>query len=121
MLDAIVCLQIYWFDADSGRLPDGARFRLHGVDAPETRSPNSPNGAKCESERDLGYLAKEAMVSATRDKDVLITYHWGWDSFGRMVVDIAADGVNPAYSLIEQGHLKPWDYDGGQPKPDWCE
>ena len=39
---------IYWSDADSGHIrgiPDPIHFRLHDVDAPETRSPNQRGGA----------------------------------------------------------------------------
>ena len=43
---------VYWSDGDSGRLPDGTKFRLHGVDAPETRSLKQIGGAECESERE---------------------------------------------------------------------
>ena len=42
---------IYWSDADSGHIrgiPEPIHFRLHDVDAPETRSPNQRGGAMCE-------------------------------------------------------------------------
>ena len=59
---------VYWSDGDSGRLSDGTKFRLHGVDAPETGSMKQRGGAKCEAERELGYDAKAAAVELTRGR-----------------------------------------------------
>lgn len=111
---------VYWSDGDSGRLPDGTKFRLHGVDAPETRSLKQRGGAKCESERDLGYLAKANAVELTRNKEILVTRDYGRDRYGRLVVDLEVDGFDVAVSLIASGSHKSWDYDGGDRKPDWC-
>ena len=111
---------VYWSDGDSGRLPDGTKFRLHGVDAPETGSLKQRGGAKCESERDKGYIAKQNAVELTRGKEVLITRDYGRDRYGRLVVDLEIEGFDVAVSLIASGSHKSWDYDGRQPKPDWC-
>lgn len=111
---------IYWSDGDSGRLPDGTRFRLHGVDAPETGSLLQRGGAECEAEREIGYLAKEAAVELTRGKTITITRDYGPDRYKRLVIDLAIDGEDLAGRLIAAGTHKVWDYDGGAPKPDWC-
>lgn len=111
---------IYWSDGDSGRLPDGTKFRLHGIDAPETRSMKQIGGADCESERELGYVAKETVVDMTRGKTVTVTHDYGPDRYERQVVDISIEGEDLATALIAAGTHQAWDYDGGDPKPDWC-
>ena len=111
---------VYWSDGDSGRLPDGTKFRLHDVDSPETGSMKQRGGAKCESERIQGYEAKEAAVELTRGKAVKVAHAYGPDRYGRQVVDLEIDGMDVALSLIAAGTHKAWDYDGGDRKPDWC-
>ncbi|MEZ5997389.1 MAG: thermonuclease family protein [Hyphomonas sp.] len=110
----------YWSDGDSGRLADGTKFRLHGIDAPETGSMKQRGGAKCESERALGYEAKETVLSLTRGRDLAVTRDYGRDQYRRLVVDLSVDGEDLATLLIAAGHHAVWDYDGGAPKPDWC-
>ncbi|MEZ5945421.1 MAG: thermonuclease family protein [Hyphomonas sp.] len=110
----------YWSDGDSGRLADGTKFRLHDVDAPETGSMNQRGGAKCEAERELGYRAKETVLSLTRGKDLAVTADYGRDRYRRLVVDLSVDGQDLATLLIAAGSHAAWDYDGGAPKPDWC-
>jgi endonuclease YncB( thermonuclease family) len=111
---------VYWSDGDSGRLPDGTKFRLHDVDSPETGSMRQRGGAKCESERIQGYEAKEAAVELTRGKAVKVAHAYGPDRYGRQVVDLEIDGMDVALTLITEGTHKAWDYDGGDRKPDWC-
>lgn len=111
---------VYWSDGDSGRLPDGTRFRLHDVDSPETGSMKQRGGASCESERIQGYEAKEASVELTRGKAVKVAHAYGLDRYGRQVVDLEIDGIDVALTLIAEGTHKAWDYDGGDRKPDWC-
>ncbi|CAB4140882.1 COG1525 Micrococcal nuclease (thermonuclease) homologs [uncultured Caudovirales phage] len=110
---------VTWSDADSGTLiGDKQRilFRLHDIDAPETWSRN----AKCEREIELGYLAKEAAVKLTTGADLDITAAYGFDHFARLVIDLSAGGKDVGKSLIASGHVRTWDYDGGQAKPLWC-
>ena len=111
--------QIYWSDGDSGRF-QGKKFRLHGVDAPETGGVGSYGGAKCEYERELGYAAKEDVVEFTRGKLVQVYRDYGEDRYGRLVVDLSVNGQDLAMQMINRGVLKRWDYDGGEPKPNWC-
>jgi endonuclease YncB( thermonuclease family) len=111
---------IYWSDGDSGRLPDGTRFRLHGVDAPETGSLGRRGGAKCESERELGYTAKAQAVTLTRGAAITVMRDYGKDRYGRTVVDIAIDGADVGAALLAAGTHQAWNYDARKPKPDWC-
>jgi endonuclease YncB( thermonuclease family) len=111
---------VYWSDGDSGRLSDGTRFRLHGIDAPETGPMGRRGGAKCEAERALGYEAKAAALEITRGRDVTILEDRGSDRYGRAVLRLAVDGTDLNGLLIAAGTHQVWDYDRRQPKPDWC-
>ena len=111
---------VYWSDGDSGRLSDGTKFRLHGIDAPETGSMNQRGGAKCESERELGYEAKAVAVELTRGRSVVVSEILSRDRYGRNVVTLSLDGSDVGDLLIAAGTHQVWDYDGRQPKPLWC-
>ena len=113
-------LTVYWSDGDSGRLSDGTKFRLHGIDSPETGSMKQRGGAKCESERALGFEAKEAALELTRGKEVTISEMRGTDRYERTVVRLELDGKDLAALLVAGGTHKTWDYDGREKKPDWC-
>jgi endonuclease YncB( thermonuclease family) len=115
-----VPLTIYWSDGDSGRLSDGTKFRLHGIDSPETGSLKQRGGAKCESERELGFEAKEAALELTRGKQVTISEMRGTDRYERTVVRLELDGEDLAALLVDGGTHRTWDYDGREKKPDWC-
>ena len=113
---------IYWSDGDSGRLGK-LKFRLANVDAPETGSMNQRGGAKCEHERELGYEAKAYIVGFTKDKTIRIVRDYGEDRYGRLVVDLEADGNDVGKMGVEAGHLKDWLHIKGRAqysKPDWC-
>ena len=114
--------KIYWSDADSGRLGD-LKFRIANKDAPETGSLKQRGGAKCEAERELGYEAKAYMVGFTKGKVIRITRDYGEDRYGRLVVDLSADGEDVGNAGVETGHLRDWPHKKGRaltPKPDWC-
>lgn len=115
-----ISLTVYWSDGDSGRLSDGTKFRLHGIDSPETGSLKQRGGAKCESERALGFEAKEAALELTRGKQVTISEMRGTDRYERRVVRLELDGKDLAALLVAGGTHRTWDYDGGDKKPDWC-
>lgn len=115
-----VPLTVYWSDGDSGRLSDGTKFRLHGIDSPETGSMKQRGGAKCESERVLGFEAKEAALELTRGRAVTISETRGTDRYERTVVRLEIDGKDVAALLVAGGTHKTWDYDGREKKPDWC-
>nr|WP_321360437.1 thermonuclease family protein [uncultured Hyphomonas sp.] len=111
---------VYWSDGDSGRLADGTKFRLHGVDAPETGPLDWASGAKCERERELGYQAKAEVRALTRNRALTVSHDYGPDRYGRRVVDLSLDGQDLAARLVAGGTHKVWDYDGGAAKPEWC-
>ena len=113
---------IYWSDGDSGRLGK-LKFRLANIDAPETGSMKQRGGAKCEYERELGYEAKAYIVEFTKDKTVSIVRDYGEDRYGRLVVDLEADGLDVAKAGVSAGHLRDWPHIRGRaqsPKPNWC-
>ncbi|ABI77333.1 putative nuclease [Hyphomonas neptunium ATCC 15444] len=111
---------VYWSDGDSGRLSDGTKFRLHGIDAPETGSLKQRGGAKCEAERELGYDAKAVAVELTRGREVTVRKIVGRDRYGRNVVTLAMEDDDLGRLLVAGGTHRAWDYDGGEAKPDWC-
>lgn len=111
---------VYWSDGDSGRLSDGTRFRLHGIDAPETGSINQRGGAGCEAERALGYEARAMAVELTRGRFVTVSEIVARDRYGRNVVRLSLDGEDVGELLVRAGTHKHWDFDGRAPKPDWC-
>lgn len=113
---------IYWSDGDSGRLGK-LKFRLANIDAPETGSMKQRGGAECESERAIGYEAKAFIVEFTKDKTISIVRDYGEDRYGRLVVDLEADGADVAKAGVNAGHLRDWLHIKGRaqsPKPDWC-
>jgi len=113
---------IYWSDGDSGRLGD-LKFRLANIDAPETGSLKQRGGAKCEAERAIGYEAKAFLVTFTKGKTLQITKDYGEDRYGRLVIDLSADGTDIAAAGVNAGHLRAWPHKKGRalsPKPDWC-
>jgi len=111
---------VYWSDGDSGRLSDGTRFRLHGIDAPETGATTQRGGAKCEAERALGYEAKAIATELTRGRQVVVTEIVSRDRYSRNVVRLSLDGRDVGEILVTSGIHRAWDYDARQPKPDWC-
>lgn len=111
---------VYWSDGDSGRLSDGTKFRLYGIDAPETGSMNQRGGAKCEAERELGYDAKAVAVELTRGRSVVVSEIVARDRYGRNVVRLSLDGRDVGDMLISAGTHQVWDFHGREAKPDWC-
>ena len=113
---------IYWSDGDSGRLGN-LKFRLANIDAPETRSLKQRGGAKCEAEREIGFEAKAFLVNFTKDKTLQIVRDYGEDRYGRLVIDLTANGEDVAAAGVTAGHLRAWPHKKGRaqfPKPDWC-
>ena len=108
-------VSVTWVDGDSGRI-DGREFRLHGVDAPE----GSPQRAKCARERALSGDARNAARTITEGKTVRVSRRYGADTYGRELVDLSAGGRDVADQLVAAGHLKRWNFEGGERKPDWC-
>lgn len=122
--NAEVRSELYWSDADSGVL-NGQRFRLYGVDAPETGPVGRRGGAKCEKERAKGYAAKAKVLELTKDTEIKISKSYGYDKSEkpRLLVDLTFNGRDVGKAGIEEGILAPWPHKGTRklaPKPDWC-
>lgn len=119
---------IYWSDGDSGRITmqsgEVLKFRLNDIDAPETGGVGAAiGGAKCEKERELGYLAKEWAVEYTRDVPVTITADHGEDRHGRNIFDLAANDNDVGQAGIKAGVYGSWKHDGKkalEKRPVWC-
>ncbi|KCZ92288.1 thermonuclease family protein [Hyphomonas johnsonii] len=105
---------VSWVDGDSGEI-NGARFRLHGVDAPE----GSLSRARCNRERQLADEARRAVRALTQGGGVTIRRSHGFDRYGRELVDLSVNGRDVAQSLMARGYLKRWRY-GIESKPNWC-
>lgn len=120
----ILVNDIVWSDGDSGKV-DNISFRLKDIDAPETGGVGAAiGGAECELERERGSRAKAFVEQLTDDAEILITASYGSDNFGRMVVDLSADGIDIAGLGLATGYLKPWPHDENgfslSTKPEWC-
>ena len=115
---------IYWSDADSGRINGKIKFRLNSVDAPETGGVGAAiGGAECEAERVQGFESKEWIVSYTKGKELQIGKTYGEDRYGRLIVDLNANGRDVSEEGLKTGHLKAWPHEGAKSlssKPDWC-
>lgn len=115
---------IYWSDADSGRINGSLKFRLNSIDAPETGGVGAAiGGAQCELERERGYAAKEWIVGLSREAELSITNEYGLDKYGRLIVDLSADGKDLGSVGVEAGFLKAWPHKGTKSlakKPKWC-
>ena len=71
----------------------------------------------------LGYEANAYMVGFTKGKEIKIERDYGEDRYGRLVVDLMADGEDVGGAGEAAGHLRDWPYKKGRalvPKPDWC-
>lgn len=129
MLNLIFILSILWSDADSGYLSGIPLakllpFRIANHDAPETGGVGAFGGAVCEHERVLGYAAKEHAVKITKDKLISIAAQYGYDRYGRLVVDLSVSGSDYAEIMSNVGHMKEWPHVGGRAvskKPSWCQ
>lgn len=116
--------KIDWDDGDSGTI-NGMDFRLSDVDAPETGGVGAAiGGAKCEAERELGKSAKAYVEKMTRGAELKVTQEYGEDNYGRMVIDLSANGSDVGSAGLRAGVLRSWDHKGTralEPRPRWCE
>lgn len=96
---------------------DGERVRLHGVDAPEINRP------ECPAEADLGRQSKAFVegVVAANEQIELNNQQVKRDRYGRVVGKVSVNGRDLGEMTVGAGYAAPWDYDGGEKKPEWCE
>ena len=63
------------------------------------------------------------MVGFTKGKVIRIVRDYGEDRYGRLVLDLTADGLDVGKAGEAAGHLRDWPHKKGRaltPKPDWC-
>lgn len=80
------------------------RVRLNGIDTPESRTKNK-------EEKVLGLKAKKIVEENVRGAKDIIVRTYKDDKYGRLLVDLIADGINVNQLLINEGFA--WKYDGG--------
>lgn len=89
-----------------------ARYRLAGIDAPETR------GAKCQSERALGKAATERLRALVAGGDVSLATLVAKDKYGRGVASLSLGRRDVGEQLIAEGLARP--YSGRSKRASWC-
>lgn len=77
----------------------GERFRLLGVDAPEVRGPERPDGLRA-----ADWLRERLPDGA----EIVVETQPDPDAFGRWLARVLRDGVDLCAAIIEAGHAKPW-------------
>lgn len=102
---------------------NGVPMRLPDVDAPETQR-RARGGAQCEAEIGDGLRARDSLREALRGAEARVTVLGrlcGW-SRPCALVETLREGswVDVREIGLSEGWLRPWDYEGGQAKPDWC-
>lgn len=110
---------VYWSDGASGRLSDGTRFRLEGVSVPAIGPLHEREGARCETERRLGFEARRIATDLTRGHEVVVTGISGRDRLGRNIVTLSLGNRDLADMLAARG-LHHYDPVGSDAAIDWC-
>lgn len=85
-------------------------IRLTGYDTPEIRG-------RCEYERELALLAKDALTGTILGARMLRLEDVRPGKYFRLTAELSADGLPVASRLIEAGLARP--YDGGT-REGWC-
>jgi micrococcal nuclease len=97
---------------DGDTLRRGAiTYRLHGIDAPETRRP------KCAAERELGIRAKARMEQLATESGGNIEALPGREKYGRTLARLWVRGKDAGQIMLAEGLAQPY---AGRKKPDWC-
>jgi len=89
-----------------------ARYRLAGIDTPETR------GARCPGERSRGKAAAERLRSLVAGGGLSLSVHHARDRYGRGVASLTRGGQDVGRTLIDEGLARP--YDGRSRRKSWC-
>lgn len=111
------------------RVVDGDTLEFNGIkdhvrikdfDAPETGGT-----AKCALEKQLGKDSTQAaqeIISMAFNIVPDLRPPLKHDRYGRIVTTIEINH-NDSFAdlMVDSGHGSLWDYDGGEPKPDWCD
>lgn len=115
MISLAFSLAITVIDGDTLKI-NGETIRMWGIDAPEIFR------AHCQAEHDLGERSAQflALKVARAERVVASPMQNNPDRYGRTVARIIIDGQDTGAILVEKNLARPWDYDGGEKKPDWC-
>ncbi len=99
-------------DGDTLRSPAGVRYRLLGLDAPET--------ARAESDEELmlGMKAKWRLQTLIASGEARIIEKGKLDKFGRTLATLTVNGKDIAETLIAEGLARPYH---GQRRASWCD
>ena len=89
-----------------------ARYRLAGIDTPETR------GAKCAEEKARGKAATERLRRLLAGGSVSLSVQRARDKYGRGVASLSHDGRDVSETLIAEGLARR--YDGRTRRASWC-
>lgn len=98
-------------DGDTIKSPAGIRYRLLGLDAPETYL------AKCIDELDLGTAAKRRLQELIDTGKARLVESGRLDKYGRTLATLYIAGADVAGILIKEGLARP--YAGGK-REGWC-
>jgi micrococcal nuclease len=98
-------------DGDTIRSPAGIRYRLLGLDAPETAL------AQCVEELDLGTKAKRRLQELIDTGAARLIESGRIDKYGRTLATLYVAGTDAALILIAEGLARP--YAGGR-RESWC-
>lgn len=117
--DTVRARDIRVIDGDTVRY-DQESIRLMGFNTPETR------GAECESERVMGYEAKQRLRDMIDAASVIVLDYKmrrdgdrTRDRYQRLLAILTVDGVDVGTVLIAEGLAE--EYNGRGRRRDWCE
>lgn len=89
-----------------------ARYRLAGIDTPETR------GAKCAGEKALGKKAADRLRALLAGKHLRLRVHHAREKYGRQIASVTRGGRDVGETLIAEGLARR--YDGKRRRSPWC-
>jgi len=108
LLERVIDGDSFVYDVDLGfNMWTRQRFRLKGINCPETRGKEKVLGDKCE-DYILNFLGFETVIRTYKS-----------DSFGRWLCDVELDsGQLLTEHLVREGYALEWDGKGERPKFD---
>ena len=63
------------------------------------------------------------MAEYSKGKTIKIERDYGKDRYGRLIVDLSANGDDVGTAGVNANHLRDWPHKNGRalfPKPNWC-
>jgi endonuclease YncB( thermonuclease family) len=99
-------------DGDTIKAPYGPTYRILGYDTPETFL------AKCEAERELGFLAKARLEELLARGEVRVLESGKTDRYGRSLAKVTVNGEDLAVLMVREGLARPY---RGEKRKSWCD